>query len=107
VNATEIAGVILAAAAAAAAAVRLLDKLVELAGGRTKGAGEYSAQAEAHRAEILAELRQITANTYQVRIEIREVAHRVLTALGVPRGRHELPDDQPPAQEATQEGDEP
>ncbi len=112
-NATEITGLILAAAgaagAAAAASVRLLDKLVELVGSRRAAAGDYSPQQEATRTELLAEVRELRGQVYQVRIEVREIAHKVLLALGVPRGIHGLPDDVKTQEAAggAGEGDEP
>jgi len=83
---------IVAAAVAAAGAVRLLDKLIELVQAKRYGP-EYNFQIDAWRREILEAIREGNNLTHQLRVEIREATHRVLTVLGVPPERHELPDD--------------
>jgi len=92
VNAAELTAMIVAAAAAAAGAVRLLDKLIELVQARRYGP-DYNFQIDAWRREILEAIREGNNITHQLRIELRECTHRVLSALGVSPERHQLPDD--------------
>lgn len=76
----------------AAAAVRVLDKIVEAIQAKRYGP-DYNFQIDAWRREILEAIREQTNTTYQLRLEIREATHRILSALGVPRSAHNLPDD--------------
>jgi len=90
-TAAEVTGIVVAAAGVAAGMIKVLDKLIELV--QVKRGPDYNFQLDAWRREILEAIRENTNVAHQLRLELRESSHRVLSALGVPRSRHELPDD--------------